>query len=78
MVRFPLVSSVSLPVSGFRLGRFLYWSLVRDHVGFASPATAALLPTGIVTGVVATLSYGFFGRIEKRLEPKSQRGLKWV
>ena len=63
---------------GFQIGTLSLLSLIRDHVGFASPATAALLPTGIVTGVVAVLSYGFFGRLEKRLEPTKREGLKWV
>ncbi|MEC8049734.1 MAG: hypothetical protein VX210_03000 [Myxococcota bacterium] len=63
---------------GFQIGTLSLLSLVRDHVGFASPATAALFPTGFATGLVAALSHGLFVRIEKRLEPTKREGLKWV
>ena len=63
---------------GFQIGTLSLLSLVRDHVGFASPATAALFPTGFATGLVAALSHGLFVKIEKRLEPTKREGLKWV
>lgn len=63
---------------GFQIGILSLLTLARDHVGFASSATAALLPTGVVTGAVGALAYERFRRIEKRLEPSKREGLKWV
>ena len=51
--------------------------LVRGEAGFASWATASLIPTAVSTFIVATLMHRPMERLERLVAPAPRSGLSW-
>lgn len=51
--------------------------VVRGHAGFATWATALLVPQALLTSVLALVSHRPMAALEARLSPRQHEGLTW-